>query len=393
MRETEDLDSADAKDAMNAGFAADPAAWRGVAGGEAEPFPVRVEQVDAARWDELAVTFADVRQEQTSVFNLAKWGADRIEHLLVRRGGDILGGGVVLVVKAPLVRSGLALVKWGPLWRPLAGPAEPGRLHTLLAALTRHYAHERGLMLALAPQPDPEFGAVAIAMLEALGFTAGPVCDHPARYLVNVDLTPEALRESLGQKWRYNLKKSAANALRIEIDETDGALDRFMALYDRMLARKGFYDTSAIATLPALMRCGVGAIRPMVVVADHAGSPMAGAVIDVSGDQAVYLYGATDERALGLNAGYAMHWRIAEWLCARPRIRWYDLGGNDGDAGLHQFKKGFAGKQGTIIDTPPYYLFGASPIANAFGRSIFALRGIRSIAERAAHRLRRGVRP
>ena len=126
-----------------------------------------------------------------------------------------------------------------------------------------------------------------------------------------------------------------------------------MKLYGQMLARKKFQDTSAINTLSDLVHGEVAAHRPSFILVYHDGEPTAGAAIDTSGERAVYLYGATDDRALRLRAGYALHWWIAEWLCQNPRIRWYDLGGSDGDSGLHQFKKGFVGKRGVIVDTPP----------------------------------------
>jgi hypothetical protein len=66
-------------------------------------------------------------------------------------------------------------------------------------------------------------------------------------------------------------------------------------------------------------------------------------VVAVCGDTAFYVFGATDDAALALNAGYALQWWIVEWLSTLP-VRWYDLGGEALDAGLRQFKKGLVGK-------------------------------------------------
>ena len=49
-----------------------------------------------------------------------------------------------------------------------------------------------------------------------------------------------------------------------------------------------------------------------------------------AGDTAVYLFGATNDAALPLRAGYFMHWRIIGWLRESTNARWYDLGGTDG---------------------------------------------------------------
>jgi hypothetical protein len=57
---------------------------------------------------------------------------------------------------------------------------------------------------------------------------------------------------------------------------------------------------------------------------------VAGAIIITAGDRAVYLYGATNDRALPLRAGYFLHWYVIRWLRDNTRANWYDLGGTDG---------------------------------------------------------------
>ena len=129
-------------------------------------------------------------------------------------------------------------------------------------------------------------------------------------------------------------------------------------------------------------------VLPMVVMVRHEGRDTASAVIDTSGERGVYLYGATDGRALPLKAGYALHWWIAEHLCALPQIKWYDLGGSDGDKGLHQFKKGFVGKQGVIQVTPADHHASATLRGLFAGNMIFALRNAKRVFENLSHGLR-----
>lgn len=347
----------------------------------------QIEKVDGERWDAFAAGFAEAGQEQTSCHNAARWGAERLEHVIVRRGGELLGGAVVILVKLPGLDRGVALTKWGPLWRRLGQPADPSVLRTILEALKQEYAVTRGYYLTALPHAEPEVGEVMLETLDSLDFRPGWSWNHPDRYLVNVHIDPEELRKSLAQKWRYNLNKSAKKDLHIEVADRKTGLDRFMALYDSMMARKQFFDSSTIGTLPALMQSPVEALRPEVILVHHNGKPVAGAVVDLSGDRAVYLYGATDDAALGLKAGYAMHWWIAEWLCGMPDIRWYDLGGTDGDAGLHQFKKGMVGKSGAILPTPPSYDYSSSFVSAAIGRAIFVLRDARGHVTRLKHRV------
>lgn len=353
---------------------------------------VHIEQVSPLQWETIASGFLDVNQEQTHCFNAAKWGAERVELSVVRDGSTIIGGAAVVVFQIPGTRRAMSLIKWGPLWRRPDMPNDPERLLTVLKALKQDYAERRGHYLSVFPHADPEFGEQTCTLLQALDFNPYWSHNDPDRYLVNVAISPEEMRSSLSQKWRYNLKKSAKNDLEIvEVDSEDG-FDQFMTLYRDMLTRKGFFDSSAIATLPALMQASVGALRPKIFLVSHKGLPTAGAVIDMSGDRAVYLYGATDERALGLKAGYAMHWWIAERLSRNPDIRWYDLGGKDGDGGLHQFKKGFVGKRGAIIPTPPSYEFAMDWKGRVLGRAIFALRDAKARVDHLLYKAKSALR-
>ena len=73
-------------------------------------------------------------------------------------------------------------------------------------------------------------------------------------------------------------------------------------------------------------------------------------MIALCGDTAFYVFGASDEAALPLNAGYALQWWIVGWV-ATLGARWYDLGGEAGTPGLRQFKKGLVGNRGVVLDT------------------------------------------
>jgi lipid II:glycine glycyltransferase (peptidoglycan interpeptide bridge formation enzyme) len=349
---------------------------------------VAVRAVTPDRFDGLAANYNEVVQEQTARFLAARWGGERIETVTIERSGIEIGAAAVLVVTAPMIDRGIAVIKWGPLWRKPGAIHRPSDMMACLAALKQEYAEHRGYQVAIMPHADPVWSELAAAALEQLGFKPGPSLSAPARYLVNVGLNVDELRASLDQKWRYNLKKAGRHDLEIDKVGTEDGLARFMALYESMTQRKKFKDTSAITTLPALMSADTPALKPIIVMARHDGADTAGAVIDISGERAVYLYGATDNRALPLKAGYALHWWIAEYLCARGNTRWYDLGGSDDDQGLHQFKKGFVGKQGEIEITPPAYHYCSSTASAIIAGAIYRLRGVKEMLADLKHRVR-----
>ncbi|MEM7428391.1 MAG: peptidoglycan bridge formation glycyltransferase FemA/FemB family protein [Pseudomonadota bacterium] len=347
-----------------------------------------VNYVDSEAWERFAAGYADTVSEQTSTFVEARWGAERTERVIMSRDGEAIGGAVVVLFRVPGTERGLAIVKWGPLWREKSEAIDITRLRACLLALKDEYIDRRGCFLSVLPHADPEFGDAKVAALQSLGFTAGSTLAYPDRYLVNVGLEAGELKASLDQKWRYNLKKSLKNDLEVKFVGAEEGYPVFMELYEQMLGRKQFQDSSAVGTLSQLVECTEETHRPVFVLCYHDGRPTAGAVIGVSGERAVYLYGATDKRALRLKAGYAMHWWIAEWLCAREDVRWYDLGGTDGDKGLHQFKKGFCGKSGEILATPPTYNRSRSALDHMLGQSIYMMRDLKAAASRQIHKAR-----
>ncbi len=351
---------------------------------------IELEWLNPAAWDELAAGFEDVRQEHINAFATAKWGMGRLERVSMRRNGEVIGGAIVITVLVPQTNRGIAIVKWGPLWRRQHQQPDFDNLKLSIIALEQEYVERRGLFLSILPQVDPDYSQAIVEELKGLGFSAGSRLPSPERYFINTSISPDDLLSSLDQKWRYNLKKSRKADLTIDWAVGNEGLANFMHLYEQMLDRKNFHDTSAIATLGNLVHCDVKALRPKIVMAYHQDTPTAGAVIDISGDCAVYLYGATDDRALQLRAGYALHWWIAEWLCQQPQIRCYDMGGSDGDRGLHQFKKGFVGKQGVILDTPESRDTCASIFGSAVGKSIFAARDFTGYISRQIHRTKSG---
>ncbi len=103
---------------------------------------------------------------------------------------------------------------------------------------------------------------------------------------------------------------------------------------------------------------------------------MAGAVIFTRGDTACYLYGATDDAALGLRAGYFLHWHVIRWLRDHTRATYYDLGGTDGFAGLHQFKNGMVGEAGYINPLPPVMNHATHRRAYAIGTAAYKAREV-----------------
>jgi hypothetical protein len=339
--------------------------------------------VSGSEWDHTIAGFDEVCQEQMHTFAATRWPSVIQEPMLFLAAGEVVGGALVMVQKLPLGLGRIAVSKWAPMLRDNARPDADAIRAGMVEAMIAQYADARGMMLSVLPRASLEPVNRDYERLVARGFRRGSELGFPDRYIVNLRLSDEDQRKSFHQTWRRQLNKSEKVGLSFEhaAPEAIGDFDR---LYSAMSDRKQFVDHSAYETVPALMSIAVPALRPELFFVRHEGELVAGALIFKAGDRAVYLYGATNDKALPLRAGYFMHWHIIRWLRDNTSATWYDLGGTDGFQGLHQFKKGMVGEAGVIRPVPPVANYASKPLAYLSGAGAFAARD-------AFHQLRRVV--
>ena len=324
-------------------------------------------------WDRTVAQFDEVCQEQLYAFAKTRWPAVSHEPVLFWRGGELVGGSLMMIQPLPLKVGALAVVKWGPMLAKAEHPDRNDIYREMIDAMVDEYAVKRRLMLSVLPRASLSAFNADYDHLVHRGFSRGSELGFPNRYIVNLRLSDEEQRKSFEQKWRYHLKKSEKAGLSFE-HAPASRLGEFQALYDTMLDRKRFPDHSAYETLPALMTMDNERLRPELFFVRHLDEVIAGAVIFKAGDRAVYLYGATNDKALPLRAGYFMHWHIIRWLRDNTPARWYDLGGTDGFHGLHQFKKGMVGEAGVIQPVPPVANYAAHWWPRLAGNTAFLAR-------------------
>ena len=173
-----------------------------------------VDALRGADWDEAIAAFDDGIIDQTWAWQAACRGSDRLSTLHLERAGRIVAGCLVVIARVPLMRAGVAVAKFGPVWT-LAGRADGDALREIVQALREEYVVKRGLYLRVVPRAHPgDSSAVADALLGA-GFEHAPP-DDPLRYLVDLAQDEADARASLKSKWRYHLKKAEAAGLAVE---------------------------------------------------------------------------------------------------------------------------------------------------------------------------------
>jgi hypothetical protein len=313
---------------------------------------VSMKLVAPEAWDRMAAQFDGVVQEQLGVYARTRWPSATPEGVVFSAGGEVVGGGLVMIQRLPLRLGGIAVVKWGPVFKDATRPDAEAVYTGMIDALVAEYAVKRGMMLSVLPRAATVPVNWQYQQLAQRGFHRGSSLLFPGRYIVKITPSEEVQRKSFDQKWRYHLNKSEKAGLSFERGGAECAAE-FDALYQAMADRKNFPDHSAYNTIPALLGAEDPALRPELFFVRHEGEVVAGAIIFKAGDTAVYLFGATNDKALPLKAGFFLHSNIIRWLRENTAAKWYDLGGTDGFHGLHQFKKGMVGSAGVINPVPP----------------------------------------
>ena len=81
--------------------------------------------VPPTEWDEIAIQFRDVLHEQTECFNALRWAPHQLDRVAFYKNGQLVSAAVILKMRFPIVGGGIAVVKWGPLWRRKGLPNDP----------------------------------------------------------------------------------------------------------------------------------------------------------------------------------------------------------------------------------------------------------------------------
>jgi len=335
-----------------------------------------VDRHSPEQWSRLVCGFSDATCDQTFALRAERWGHERLSTIVLSRNGEAIAAAILVILTAPVLKRGFAYLKMGPLWRRKGEKADPENLNLILGAISREYVQRRHLLVIALLPPDPDHIAAAAPVLAGQGFRLRRQGMDPNRYLVNARLGEDEQLASLHQKWRYNLRKSLKNNFEITAHESEAAMEEFVALYLAMVTRKSLPTKTPTETLRELIRELPEGMKPQTVLVRHEGRPTAGAIVGNIGETASFIFGATDNRALPLKAGYAMQWWILSRLREQGGVHWYDLGGDGEDPGLRQFKKGLVGKAGHVVETPREYESWRDPVSWLITESITTSRSV-----------------
>jgi lipid II:glycine glycyltransferase (peptidoglycan interpeptide bridge formation enzyme) len=329
---------------------------------------------------------AFVSSRSGSFLQLPSWAAVKSEwrHELIGwyDGTELVGAGLVLLRRTPVVARYLAYLPEGPVidWscydpadvtRPLLahlrmrraftvkmGPQLVSRrwtAATIKAALAGENATRLGELTADVSYPAA--GAVA-DRLRALGWrqnqsTGAGFGDYQPRYVFQLPLAGRSLDDILGgfnQLWRRNVKKAEKSGVVVS-EGTAEDLPAFHALYVETAERDGF-QPRALSYFERMWRVmrAEDPDRIRLYLASREGELLAATTAVTVGDHVWYSYGASSTKGRDFRGSNAVQWRmITDAHGAGASV--YDMRGisdtldpADHLFGLIQFKLGTGGE-------------------------------------------------
>src|SRR5262245_62560298 len=153
-----------------------------------------------------------------------------------------------------------------------AGETGAANLAASAAALREEYVARRGLVLRLlAPVGPAAWNEAAAAAIAGAGFHPSSAGRTYRTILLDVARSPGAVREGLHAKWRNHLRRAEKAGLTVTASTHAEAFERFLAMFETFVARKGFDVTAPVEVFVGVQREAPEAERFVVFAAERDG--------------------------------------------------------------------------------------------------------------------------
>ncbi len=310
-----------------------------------------IDRINRVEWNGLLAQFEDASVYQTWEYGSVCWGERQISHFVLKAGSDVVALAQVRIIRIPLIGTGVAYIRWGPLWRKRGG-ATSEVFDVAMRELRREYVDKRGYVLRVIPNvyADDAFANGVRSTLTADKFH---IAEDVSPYRTfRVDLSPsiDDLRAGLHQRWRNKLKNGEKTGFEISVGTSGEMYREFAIAYEEMMARKKFETTVDIYEFERIQASLPEELKMTVLVCKKDREVYNSLVVATAGDTGIYLLAATSNAGLQANGAFILQWKAMELLNQRG-IRWYDLGGANPEKnpGGYQFKSGMGGKETTQL--------------------------------------------
>lgn len=350
---------------------------------------VSVDSFDSDFWQNVLSSFSDANIYNVWNYEGSIHPRSQVSRMILTRGGRAVGLVQTRIIFLPMIRRGLAFIRWGPIWRPREDPANIENLRECMRAIFAEYAVRRRLLVRVVPSIYSDDLPQAESVIFEEGFRR--VKHLPRRKTLIMDLKPslEEIRDNLHVKWRAHLKRALKKDQRVISGDTDDLFALFEKIYKGMRERKGFVSFTDFKAFRRLQSKLPPAEKLRVILCGSGSEYYSGAVVSALGSVGLYLFGATNGKGLENNGSYPVQWHAIEWLKEQGCTE-YDLNGINPEINptTYMYKSRLAGRTRREVEE----LGAFEAHTDSLGR-MFVQSGMTMIGAWRNLRLRRSLNP
>jgi hypothetical protein len=316
----------------------------------ARNYAAEVDSIDKDSWYNIIRNFDDANIYQTWAYDEIRCGRRNISHMILKRNNVVVAAAQSRIVRIPILNTGVAYVRWGPLYRPKGSDWDLEIFAQALRALRNEYACRRSLVLRIYPYLFNDEAEKFLPLLRQEAFS--PVQDSKLERTLLMDLRPplEELRKGLNPKWRGHLSRAQRNKIEVIEGDADELFGMFIGIYKELIARKKFVEPNDINEFRLIQQVLPSDFKMKIILCRLDGQFCAGSIFSALGNLGVYLFGATNDLGMKSNGSHLQQWKFVEWLKENNYTR-YDLSGinPEKNPGTYIFKEGLCGKNGRDV--------------------------------------------
>lgn len=273
-------------------------------------------------------------------------------------GNEILNTkyGIITTHKIPLTKYKIGIFE--------KGPVPTNKLITDLKTIG-----ERNNLIFIKLEPNIVKTNSTIKLIADSKLVKGKTLFTPTTFWIDLTLSEEELMKSFSSKTRYNIRLAQKHGVKIEIDNSDKAFDKYLKLTEETNKRQGFYSHTPKYHKLMWKHLNKLAIlnkqKPIanLLTATYKNEIITTWILFTYDGFLYYPYGASTDKYKEVMANNLMMWEAIKYG-KKQGCKTFDLWGREEGKGFTKFKEGynpkvieFLGSWDIIINKPLYYLY------------------------------------
>ncbi|KKP47630.1 MAG: FemAB family protein [Candidatus Woesebacteria bacterium GW2011_GWA1_33_30] len=198
-------------------------------------------------------------------------------------------------------------------------------------------------------------------LLSKSGLVRGKTLFTPTTFWIDLTKSEEELLKSFSSKTRYNIRLAQKHEVKVRIDNSDKAFEKYLELTFETAKRQGFYAHTE--KYHRLMWKHLKDKIAHLLIATYKGEIISTWILFTHNDFLYYPYGASTDKYKEVMANNLMMWEAIKYG-KKQGLSTFDLWGREEGKGFTKFKEGynpkvveFVGSWDLVINKPLYYLY------------------------------------